>query len=241
MDTQGQPCPNATEQRCHHIQNRIFPGAFPEGGPDIEEGYDDDEFTFTIEEESEEQAPAVTHEQSIDPVSAELVNVAEEERRLQEKIDQALQSERQRAVVAEVAPTIDRRRKWFVIGAILLIVIAVTTALALTLPPDPSKPSNCGKNGYFGPNCTLYYPSCNSSEPSWIGDGVCNAWPFNTEECGWDGGDCIRCNNDGYFGPYCNLDYPNCSVPDQAWIGDDYCNGEPYNTEECGWDGGDCL
>ena len=63
-----------------------------------------------------------------------------------------------------------------------------------------------------------------------IGDGQCHLYPpFNTEECGWDGGDCVV------------KDYPKCKGVDPNWIGDGRCdNHAPFNTEECGWDGGDC-
>lgn len=52
------------------------------------------------------------------------------------------------------------------------------------------------------------------------------------EECGWDGGECLKFNE---FYPSCDVDIP-------SRIGDGRCNdwGE-YNAEECGWDGGDCL
>ncbi len=59
------------------------------------------------------------------------------------------------------------------------------------------------------------------------GDGVCDSM-LNTEECGYDGGDCI------------NPEYPQCEVPFQFLVGDSYCLQE-YNTTECGYDGGDCL
>ena len=63
-----------------------------------------------------------------------------------------------------------------------------------------------------------------------IGNGLCDGGDYNTEECGWDGGDCIEFNK-----------YPNCKVDDQhSRIGNGYCDGGDYNTEECGWDGGDC-
>ena len=75
---------------------------------------------------------------------------------------------------------------------------------------------------------TLTYPDCLADDPSYLGDGWCeNYEPYNTAECGWDGGDCVV---DGY---------PDCHV-DPDWIGDGYCDGEDYNTAECGWDGGDC-
>lgn len=34
------------------------------------------------------------------------------------------------------------------------------------------------------------YPNCHVDMPSWIGDGICDGEEYNTEACGWDGGDC---------------------------------------------------
>eukprot|EP00562_Extubocellulus_spinifer_P015332 CAMPEP_0178575986 /NCGR_PEP_ID=MMETSP0697-20121206/20205_1 /TAXON_ID=265572 /ORGANISM="Extubocellulus spinifer, Strain CCMP396" /LENGTH=60 /DNA_ID=CAMNT_0020211131 /DNA_START=27 /DNA_END=206 /DNA_ORIENTATION=- len=51
---------------------------------------------------------------------------------------------------------------------------------------------------------------------------------YNTEECGWDGGDCVV---EGY---------PDCHVDNPSLIADGECDEGDYNTEECGWDGGDC-
>jgi hypothetical protein len=216
----------------------MLPGAFRVGDLDIEQGYGGDDFTAAIEEEDEEQTPVVTREQSINPISATLVDAKEEEMRVQEKINQALQRERQQAVVAQVAPA-NKWRKWFVIGTFFLLVVALTTALALTLPP--TSPSNCGKDGYFGPNCDRYLPDCAVPNPQWIGNGACDGDVYNTEACGWDGTDCPPpCDNDGYFGPKCDLYYPNCSVPNPEWIGDGDCDGDVYNTTECEWDGMDC-
>jgi hypothetical protein len=95
-----------------------------------------------------------------------------------------------------------------------------------------------------GPNCdNASYPDCTASIPNSIGDGNCDgwAWSYNTEECGWDGGDCPAAA--GFFG----LD---CKVPVPQWIGDGECHSstilgsswgdsktiELYNTEECGWE-----
>ena len=75
------------------------------------------------------------------------------------------------------------------------------------------------------PNCTASYPE------TYIGDGICHSGAYNTEECGWDGGDCINFNTN----------YPNCTIDKPFWIGNGYCSGWEYNTEECGWDGGDCI
>jgi hypothetical protein len=130
--------------------------------------------------------PVATREQSINHISATLVNAKEEEMQLQEKINQALQREHQQAIIAEVAPAAgNKRRKWFVIGTIFLLVVTLTTALALTLPLPP--PSNCGKDGYFGSKCNLYYPNCSVPflDSRYIGDGFCEGL-FNTIECGLD-------------------------------------------------------
>ena len=82
---------------------------------------------------------------------------------------------------------------------------------------------------------------CLVSDISRIGNGICDINEdffgddnFNTEECGWDGGDCIISEY-----PDCHVDYPTsigngvCDV--------DYNGAKSYNTEECGWDGGDCI
>jgi hypothetical protein len=281
VDIEGSHCPTATEERRSWTQEFSPPhGAFREGGSDIEEGYEEDEFTITIDEGNEEQAPVLTREESINPVSAELVNAEEEEMHLQQKINQALERERQQAVVAEVDLAQSeahrfgtRRRHWFVIGAVSLIVAAVTTTLVLILPrAEPLRYPNCNVssreqigNGvcdgneynttecgwddgdclpcddeYFGFYCDLHYPNCLVPVPEFIGDGMCDGYDYNTTECGWDGGDCIPCNDD-YFGRNCTLHYSNCSVPYPELIGDGTCEGEPYNTTECGWDGGDCI
>ena len=66
--------------------------------------------------------------------------------------------------------------------------------------------------------------------PSRIGDGTCHRGVYNSESCGWDGGDCVNFLEQ----------YPNCTVEFPVLVGNGKCNGGAYNTEECGWDGGDC-
>jgi hypothetical protein len=78
------------------------------------------------------------------------------------------------------------------------------------------------------------YPNCFVQNPYYIGDGECNDYNFegyNTEDCGFDGGDCLH------------PDYPNCFVQDSNYyVGDGFCDDfRGYNTEECGFDGGDCV
>ncbi len=113
------------------------------------------------------------------------------------------------------------------------------------------------------------YPNCTGLDnPDYIGDGKCDAYKYNTEECGWDGGDCIEFNErypncrvsypadigDGICSPDDNIEqcgwdggdcivpaYPNCHAQRPRWLGDGECDGPLYNTEECGWDGGDCI
>ena len=97
--------------------------------------------------------------------------------------------------------------------------------------------ANC-PDGYVGPNCDLFYPYCSVYHERWIGDGVCDGGPYDTEECGYDGGNCPCV--DGSFGPNCDLYYPFCYAPTPEWIGDGLCDGGPWDTEDCGWDGGDC-
>ena len=48
---------------------------------------------------------------------------------------------------------------------------------------------------------------------------------YNSELCGFDGGDCYECNQ---------------VVADTNLIGDGICDGGEYNSEQCYFDGGDC-
>jgi len=106
------------------------------------------------------------------------------------------------------------------------------------------------------------FPECCVADPSFLGDGACDAHPpYNTEACGYDLGDCCResCNPDspfkcaakegdpyGPFGYFCldprysAINAEKCEVEHREWVGDGGCDAE-YNVEECGWDGGDCC
>jgi len=66
-------------------------------------------------------------------------------------------------------------------------------------------------------------------EPERVGDGICEKL-FNTEKCGYDGGDCTNFNHM----------YPDCKVEFPDRVGDGECDVWSYNTEECGFDGSDC-
>ena len=75
------------------------------------------------------------------------------------------------------------------------------------------------------------YPNCLLNDDQ-IGNGFCFnvKYPgfYNSEECGWDGGDCIAFNSK----------YPDCHYNiDQ--LGNGVCN-DFLNREECGFDDGDC-
>ena len=77
------------------------------------------------------------------------------------------------------------------------------------------------------------YTKCVVECPDDIGNGDCDdVPPYNTEACGFDGGDCVLYNEK----------YPDCDASYYAYyIGDGKCHDEPpYNTEACGFDGGDC-
>ena len=76
------------------------------------------------------------------------------------------------------------------------------------------------------------YPDCYVQNATLIGNGRCdNFEPYNSPECGADGGDCEEFN----------LNFPGCKAAKTALVGDGKCyNILPYNTTECDFDGGDC-
>jgi hypothetical protein len=143
--------------QCSHIQERVFPGAFREGGLNNED-----------EDEEDERTIQTTTEPPIPPtLSAELVDAGEEERcrqdeinqafqkalqrerqLVQNQINQALQRERHQAVVAEVIPEVvpevipevvsKRDKRWKFVGAFLLLVLIVMgVVLGIMLHPNP--------------------------------------------------------------------------------------------------------
>eukprot|EP00985_Skeletonema_marinoi_P025844 scaffold19363_cov164-Skeletonema_marinoi.AAC.5 len=110
------------------------------------------------------------------------------------------------------------------------------------------------------------YENCCVPETAYHGDGACDPdAPYNTEECGYDGGDCCKgsCKLDstygcgaesfgyGPFGYFCQdpeyadefIDSDECTVSDKTRVGDGRCDAgiEVYNTAACNWDGGDCC
>ncbi len=77
------------------------------------------------------------------------------------------------------------------------------------------------------------YPNCLVELRYQIGDGRCDGGDFNTEDCAYDGGDCINFN----------IDYPNCTVQYPYFIGDGFCDddGADYHSGDCGFDEDDCA
>jgi hypothetical protein len=117
----------------------VLPGAFRAGGFDIEEGYEEDDWTITIGDEKHG-----TIEPSPPTLTAELVNTEQEENRVLQK---AVQNFLQNAAVGEVVPEVPevapdkgRRRKFASLFLLLFILIVVGVVLAITLRPD-SEPS----------------------------------------------------------------------------------------------------
>lgn len=77
--------------------------------------------------------------------------------------------------------------------------------------------------------------NCNVNNFLLIGNGNCNGGNYNTEECSFDGGDCLQKNKELQY------KYRNCSVTNIGWIEDGFCDEGDYNIKECYFDGGDCV
>ena len=92
---------------------------------------------------------------------------------------------------------------------------------------------------------SVLYPNCDMGHvPYLMGNGICEDERLNTEECGWEAGDCVEWNKK----------YPGCAElfaptsigpPRLGLVGDGKCHGNttdgPWDTPECGYDGGDCV
>jgi hypothetical protein len=131
VGSQARP-PNMTSQRRSRAR-AIRPGAervYGLGNRGLEEG--------------DEQMTVVSLEESILPVfgEAELVNTEEEEKRRREEIMQAIQKDRQRAIVGEIVPEVapdnSHRRLKLASLFLLLISIAIGVVLGITLRPGPT-------------------------------------------------------------------------------------------------------
>jgi hypothetical protein len=99
------------------------------------------------------------------------------------------------------------------------------------------------------------YPECDVKNPAWVGDGHCDHCEYNTEACGFDGGDCCQetCDEQAHYG--CTASTSHCLDPStdeyrtstalkffctEYNIGDGMCDTE-NNNELCSFDGGDCC
>eukprot|EP00591_Stephanopyxis_turris_P005180 CAMPEP_0195519674 /NCGR_PEP_ID=MMETSP0794_2-20130614/15243_1 /TAXON_ID=515487 /ORGANISM="Stephanopyxis turris, Strain CCMP 815" /LENGTH=180 /DNA_ID=CAMNT_0040648865 /DNA_START=141 /DNA_END=680 /DNA_ORIENTATION=- len=112
---------------------------------------------------------------------------------------------------------------------------------------------SCGSNDY---DCQdPDFKVCSVEGSSYLGDGYCDAvGDYNTDVCGWDGGDCCSsscvdgdvyaCGDYGYtcLDPDSSDASGVCEVGFESWIADGYCDTSgSYNTDACDWDGGDCC
>jgi hypothetical protein len=100
--------------------------------------------------------------------------------------------------------------------------------------------------------------NCHVKNVTRLGDGKCDAAPYNSAECNFDAGDCCleTCHGDGCGGgggegatPFdCKhpafLGLGNCTVGHPEYIGDGWCDGADdatYISAACNFDGGDCC
>merc|ERR1711862_609562 len=77
-------------------------------------------------------------------------------------------------------------------------------------------------------------PACCVPDPSFLGDGACDAYaPYNTEECGYDLGDCCResCRSDTTFA--CAAKEGDAYGPFGFYCLDPLHGGGAIDEEEC--------
>ncbi|GMH61438.1 hypothetical protein TL16_g03253 [Triparma laevis f. inornata] len=99
------------------------------------------------------------------------------------------------------------------------------------------------------------YPNCFVENRSWVGDGHCDHCEYNTEECGFDGGDCCSETCEDSTNYACEGNNFHCMDPstkeyqeetaiilncEDYFIGNGNCD-QKNNNEQCGFDGGDCC
>ena len=85
------------------------------------------------------------------------------------------------------------------------------------------------------------YPGCDVNYPFLVGDGSCDDGEYNTEKCGFDGGDCVVPMLVGSLESFLKK-YPNCTADAAVFfLGNGKCDGVEYNNEQCGYDDGDCI
>eukprot|EP00752_Nemacystus_decipiens_P015180 g13520.t1 len=88
---------------------------------------------------------------------------------------------------------------------------------------------------------------CNVSNPGYIGDGECDHGGYNTEACGWDGGDCCFCSCGDAQNECRDSDFPDCRDPDAQTCGvcdESVCEGTdlPFlNNDGDPCDGATCT
>eukprot|EP00903_Cladosiphon_okamuranus_P020097 g18457.t1 len=67
------------------------------------------------------------------------------------------------------------------------------------------------------------YTDCYVEIRGWLGDGICDGDDYNTEECGWDGGDCCPCSCGDEEGPCYPGNGWDCLDPDHQTC-DGFCD-----------------
>ncbi len=131
---------------------------------------------------------------------------------------------------------------------------------------DPKKPGSDGicicssycHNFLFSLCCDDYEETCatkfcTAPWKSWLKDGHCDTGVYNTEACGWDGGDCCATTCDSAGSTFGCLDddfdckdpaevKKQCSSVAMQVRADGKCDDfGDSNTKACQYDGGDCC